>query len=174
MSLACAQVASTMFYLPEVTNADRDLLEAASYRADGAALESCDPYALIARAGAGDIASQRQAADMILLWVLGKNDPTPLATLREGLVLARLAASRGDSEDITRLIYMLSYAGMICPAEELNDFAAEMLALVGVMADRGHEPSATLLAAVAEHETPATMAEARDRAKRITTAWGLT
>lgn len=173
MSLACAQVAGTMFYLPEMAKADPRVLEAADYRVEGASHVGIDPYARLALAATGDIEAHRGTADAILLWVLGKNDPTPLATLREGLIFARMAASRGDTSDITRLIYMLAYAGMICSAEELNDFAAEMLALVAVMADRGHEGCATLLASVAEHETIETMEGAKDTKARILKAWGL-
>lgn len=173
MSLACAQVASTLFYLPEMTVANRDLLDAADYGVSGEDHASIDPYSRIARAATGDIEAHRSTADAILLWVLGKHDCTPLATLREGLIFARMAAARGDTTDITRLIYMLSYAGMICSADELDDFAAEMLALVAVMADRGHEGCATLLASVAEHETIETMEGAKDTKARILKAWGL-
>lgn len=173
MSLACAQVASTMFYFPEMAEADPTVLEGADYQVEGANHASIDPYAWIAQAATGDIGAHRSTADAILLWVLGKNDPTPLATLREGLVFARMAASRGDTDDITRLIYMLSYAGMICSLDELDGFAAEMLALVAVMAGRGHEGCATLLASVAEHETLETMERAKEIKARILTAWGL-
>jgi hypothetical protein len=162
-----------MFYIPEMSADDRELMAVADYHADGSKVANVDPYLSVAQAAAGDIDAMRGTADAILLWVLGRNDPTPTATLREGLIFARMAASRGETDDIRRLIYLLAYAGMICSLDELSGFAGEMLAMVEIMAERGDEACATLLASVAEHETLETMQGAKEIKARISNAWGL-
>lgn len=173
MSVACAWVAGTVNFLANIADAEPEKLARADYVVDAASLGALDPFARLTRVASGDVQAMRDMADAILLWVLSKNDPTPLATMREGLIMARMAASQGGAGDILRLIYMLAYAGIICPADELDLFAPEMIALVEIMADRGHEDCATLLASVAEHETAETLAGAQEMKARIVKAWGL-
>lgn len=170
MSPACETVASVLSTVTDATEAAYEAAMAAAgseVSTDG--IE--DPFALIAKAARGDIDAQRTAADMALHFARCGNDPNPLATLSEGLLLARMAACRGDQADIMRVIYLLSLAGSTCADVQVPEFAGEMLALFEILAERGDENAAMILASSAENETAETIEAAKHFKSRITAAW---
>ena len=129
-----------------------------------------DPMGLIGQAARGDIAAQRQLADMAIYLALKGDGCDPIVTLSEGLMMQRLAAAQGNDDDQMATIVMLSLASVLAQGEMARDFASEALARLEMLANGAGEmaeQAAQLLTAVAPHETAETMEIAKDYRDRL-------
>lgn len=173
MSGACEQLVAGLAYFPQATAEAREAVAGSALIIDLSTEPLEDPFVLLAKSARGEIAAQRTLADIAIMAVMEGRAPDPLSMLLEGLVFARMAASRGEDVDLIRLAHMLGLAGYIAPdPDTTSDLAGEMLALVEILADRGHDNAATLLASMAAGETAVTMETAVELKARISAAWG--
>jgi len=116
----------------------------------------------ISFAAAGDLASTRELADEAYRRRLDNNPMIAAMAWTEAITFARLAAARGQSEDQTSLVYLLSsfasWLGAQGQVALATTFEGQALALAEVMAESGCDEMADMIAG-SGHRLPAAVFE---------------
>lgn len=125
-----------------------------------------DHCVLLAPAAKGDVAAQRHLAliaavqSLRSIAALPSDQPSsPIPSLVEAVVFARLAAAHGEECDRTLLIFLLSLAAIFAGEA---DYAAEALAWIEVAADQGDELADQAIAREVGNEPAEVLATAKD------------
>jgi hypothetical protein len=132
-----------------------------------------DPFELLARASRGELQAQRDLARMAVAAAVerdadGNLANDPLICLSEGLVFARLAATRGDIADNGLVLSILAL--FIDAGGEPGSAAAEGIArmeLAASSAQSGSEQAAQMLTQLVADASPGVVALAGDYLRRI-------
>jgi hypothetical protein len=130
-----------------------------------------DPLEFIGPASRGDIEAQRNLAmwGVVVFYRAPEVDQT--ATFAEAIMMARLAAAQGDRDDEYRLATLLALGSAMTWNNELQDeWGAECVARLELLADAGDDRSADLLAAFAGRENCQVLEGAREFRARLIAA----
>lgn len=129
------------------------------------------------RAAHGDVSAQRELATFALYAALqGGDDIDRLSFVIEGLMCARMAAAQGDPGDQFLCASMLSLAALLCDGESAQQFAAEALARMELLADAEGdigEQAARIVAMCGDGEAPETLKLAKQYRAELVAAQGI-
>ena len=169
MSNLCEQIAQAVYFEPN----DGDISIAQAARSGIPLCAAFDPMDAIEAAARGELGAMRKLADAAAYFACsGSEDADPHITLAEGLVLARMAASIGNSDDALRVVNMLALYASLSSGEVAHDLAGEAIARLELLADTDGpvgEEAAQVLAAAADHEHPETLKRAQEYRARLAT-----
>lgn len=172
MSALAQDIVQTMLHAP--VNDGRSIAESAVASTEALAAGTAtvtDPFTVLAHAARGNVEAMRHLADEAMRGVLAGVDATPLLTLHEGLMLARMAAAvSGDAEDHMQVAFMLAACADLAEPESAATYAGEIIARLEIVADTDSpfaEDAATILANRLADETPETLALAKEYRRLI-------
>jgi hypothetical protein len=134
---------------------------------------SADPFLLMARASKGEAAAQVLLAEMAMMRVAAGEEANPLDTMRDGIMLGRLAALQTADARMLMVAMLSTASELASEAEGAEEYAAEAIAWVEIVSEGGDELADKMsqgLTQFGDKERPALLELAKDYYARIRAA----